>query len=54
MRQLVFMQPNRARDGFTHFLPVGTRDERGGDPIKLGRIDAAAQLNPVNNIAPLV
>eukprot|EP01136_Pigoraptor_vietnamica_P003491 Opistho-1_new@32805 len=52
--QLILVQPHGARHGLAHLAAVGGGDERRGDAIDFGPVDAARQLDPVDDVAPLI
>ena len=54
MRQLVLMQPHRARHRLAHLSAIGGGDERRGDAVNLGPVHAARQFDAVDDITPLV
>jgi len=53
-REPVRVEPHRAGRGLAHLAAVGGGDERRGEAVELRPVDAAGELDPVDDIAPLV
>ena len=53
-RQVFRMQPDRTGSGLAHLGSACGRDQRNGQAEELAAIPAAAQFDPVDDVAPLV
>ena len=50
----VLVEPHRTLRRLAHLRAVGGGDQRAGDAEELGAIDPPGQLDPVDDVAPLV